>query len=79
MNNDQLMNTLLQVVNTDKAYAVAELEAPQITFKIAKSANKLQVKQAVSAMFEVTVTSVNILNCKGKTRKFGKGTGRTKD
>ena len=32
----------------------------------------------MASLFGVEVVSVNILNCKGKSRRFGKTTGKTK-
>ncbi|KKQ94601.1 MAG: 50S ribosomal protein L23 [candidate division CPR2 bacterium GW2011_GWC1_39_9] len=41
-------------------------------FKVAKSANKLIVKEAVESTFKVKVTNVNMLITKGKRRRFGR-------
>lgn len=45
---------------------------------MARFANKQDVKNAVEKLFEVKVESVNILNVKGKARRFGRVEGRTK-
>ncbi len=72
------MNTLLSVVGTNKSYQIADYESSQVVFKVSNDANKFLVRKAVSHFFDVTVVSVNILNCKGKSRRFGKTTGKTK-
>ena len=48
------------------------------TFKVAKTANKTQIKQAIEAAFNVSVTNVNTLNTKPKKRRVGKHAGFTK-
>ena len=47
-------------------------------FKVAKSANKIQIKQAIEETFGVKVASVNTLNTKLKKRRVGKYTGTRK-
>jgi large subunit ribosomal protein L23 len=78
VSNEQIMNTLLSVVGTNKSYQIADYESSQVVFKVSNDANKFLVRKAVSHFFDVTVVSVNILNCKGKSRRFGKTTGKTK-
>ncbi|MFP3976157.1 MAG: 50S ribosomal protein L23 [Dehalococcoidia bacterium] len=41
-------------------------------FKVAKSANKSQVKAAVEKAFKVTVVSVNVVTVPSKPRGFGR-------
>ena len=72
------MNTLLGVVGTDKSYRIGDFEKSQVVFKVSLDSNKLRVKKAVSALFGVDVLSVNIINCKGKSRRFGRSIGKTK-
>ncbi len=48
----------------------------QVTFVVAPDATKPQIKQAVEALFGVTVTGVNTLNQKGKTKRFRGVRGR---
>lgn len=49
------------------------------TFEVDRSANKLQIKQAVQEIFKVTVLDVNILNMRGKSRRMGRFVGHTSD
>jgi large subunit ribosomal protein L23 len=46
------------------------------TFKVATSANKTQVKQALEEIFGVEVEKVNIMNVQGKLKRMGKNVGR---
>ena len=48
------------------------------TFKVAKSANKIEIKKAIEEAFGVKVKSVNTLNTKPKDKRVGKYTGKTK-
>ena len=41
----------------------------QYTFKVAKDANKLEVRAAVEALFSVKVKSVNVMNRMGKLKR----------
>jgi len=48
------------------------------TFKVAKSANKIQIKDAIEKYFNVKVASVNTINTKSKAKRVGRYTGKTK-
>jgi large subunit ribosomal protein L23 len=41
-------------------------------FEIAGRANKLMIRQAVEKAFKVTVTGVNVVTMRGKTRRVGR-------
>ena len=56
-----------EVVVTEKSAANAEKGI--YTFKVAKSANKIQIKDAVEKTFGVKVASVNTLNTKSKSKR----------
>ena len=47
------------------------------TFKVAKDANKAEIKAAVEEVFGVKVSKVNTLNCKGHLRRYGRYEGYT--
>ena len=48
------------------------------TFKVAKDANKIEIKEAVETLFKGTkVKSVNVMNCIGKERRRGYTSGKT--
>src|SRR5438128_9688829 len=53
---------------TEKSTLISEQNA--VVFKVAKDATKPQIKAAVEALFGVTVTGVNTLNQKGKTKRW---------
>ena len=56
---------------TEKSTMVSEYNA--VVFKVANDASKPQIKAAVEALFNVSVTKVNTILTKGKTKKW-KGT-----
>lgn len=51
----------------------------QVTFKVAPTATKPQIKQAVEALFSVKVKAVNTLVAKGKTKRFRGQLGQRSD
>ena len=53
---------------TEKATLLSEHNA--VVFKVANDATKPQIKAAVEAIFDVTVTGVNTIVQKGKTKKW---------
>jgi large subunit ribosomal protein L23 len=56
---------------TEKTTMVSEHNA--VVFKVANDASKPQIKAAIEALFNVSVTKVNTILTKGKTKKW-KGT-----
>ena len=53
---------------TEKATLASENNA--VVFKVANDATKPQIKEAVEAIFGVSVTGVNTINVKGKTKRW---------
>ena len=47
------------------------------TFEVAKDANKIEIAQAVEALFDVEVENVNTINVNGKLRRYGRYEGYT--
>lgn len=50
-----------------------------VAFKVARDANKLQIKDAVEKIFKVKVQSVRTATFHGKKRRQGRYTGRRPD
>lgn len=46
------------------------MEENKYVFQIARSANKLMVKQALKELFGVTAEKVNVMNVRGKNRRL---------
>ncbi len=64
-------------VITEKATMLTEQN--KIVFRVDPSATKTQVKQAIEALFKVTVVSVNTLNVEGKKKAFRNRLGKRQD
>ncbi|MBI4688451.1 MAG: 50S ribosomal protein L23 [Nitrospirae bacterium] len=63
---------------TEKAMALKESDN-KVSFKVARDANKIEVKKAVEEIFKVKVEDVTTVNCKGKKKKFGRFEGQRSD
>ena len=59
---------------TEKSTMLSESNA--VVFKVANGASKPEIKAAVELMFKVEVASVQTVNQKGKTKRFGGRIGR---
>ena len=66
---------ILRPVLTEKAYD--GLADKRYVFEVALNANKIEIKQAVEAVFDVKVESVNTLRTLGKIKRQGRYSGRT--
>ena len=66
---------ILRPVLTEKAYD--GLADKRYVFEVALNANKTEIKQAVEAVFDVKVESVNTLRTLGKIKRQGRYSGRT--
>lgn len=75
MNNYR--DIIIRPIITEKSMKLMEAYN-KVTFEVAKGTNKTQVKQAIEAIFNVKVESVNVLNTKPKAKRVGKYTGTTK-
>ena len=51
----------------------------QVVFRVASDATKPEIKAAVELLFKVQVDNVQVLNVKGKAKRFGKFMGRRKN
>jgi len=51
----------------------------QITFKVARNANKIEIRRAVESLLKTKVVSVKTMNMQGKKRRLGKSVGKRPD
>jgi large subunit ribosomal protein L23 len=63
---------------TEKGTLVSEL-GNQVVFKVHPRANKIEIQQAIEALFKVKVTKVRTSRQLGKVRRVGKHLGRRPD
>ena len=78
MNREQLMNVLIAPHVTEKT-TMMQGNHNQYAFRVRRDARKPEIKAAVELMFDVKVEAVQTVNQGGKSRRFGKNTGRTQD
>ncbi|MEY3782448.1 MAG: putative ribosomal protein [Pseudomonadota bacterium] len=71
----RLMKLLVAPIVSEKATMVAD-KGNVVTFKVLQDATKPEIKAAVELMFKVEVQAVNVINTKGKSKRFGKSMGR---
>lgn len=60
-------NIIVRPIISEKSYDMIALN--RYTFEVAKSANKVEIGQAVESIFGVTVLKVNTMNVSGKPRR----------
>ena len=70
MKAKSLSDIIISPVITEKSTLLQE--SGKYTFKVINEANKDSVKKAVEELFEVKVSSVNIIVKKGKPKTFGR-------
>ena len=73
----RLYDVILAPVITERATALSEHN--KVVFKVANSATKPQIKEAVEKLFDVKVKAVNTLVRKGKVKRFKGTVGRQSD
>ena len=78
MNAERLMQVILAPIVTEKATFVAE-KNQQVAFRVVADATKPEIKAAVELLFKVQVESVQVLNRKGKVKRFGRFVGRRRN
>jgi large subunit ribosomal protein L23 len=82
-NSERLMTVLLAPVVSEKGTYIAD-KHQQVIFRVIPNATKPEVKAAVELMFgkkdkPIEVMSVQIVNVKGKKKRFGQFTGRRRN
>ena len=66
------------IILTEKANVLRE-KTNQVVFEVVRTANKVEIKDAVQKLFKVKVTSVNTLIMRGKDRRMGRGYSKTQN
>lgn len=77
-NEERLMQVLLAPQVSEKATMIAESNN-QIVFIVASDATKPEIKAAVEMLFSVKVVAVQVVNTKGKQKRFGRSFGKRSD
>ena len=63
---------------TEKGTVLRE-QRNQYHFEVARDANKIEIKQAIEAIFSVKVGSVRTQQLRGKVKRQGRSVGRRSD
>ena len=71
----RLAKVLVAPIISEKATSVAETHN-QVLFKVLRDATKPEIKAAVELLLKAEVVAVNVVNQKGKVKKFGRSIGR---
>jgi len=77
LKQERLLQVLLAPQISEKATYVAD-KHQQIIFRVAPDATKPEILAAVELLFKVEVESVQVLNTKGKEKRFKGQVGRRK-
>ena len=68
---------IIKPVVTEKATKLSEFN--KVVFEVASKSNKNEIRGAVEKLFSVKVKSVNIINIKGKVKRFKGVLGKRND
>ena len=68
---------IIKPIITEKS--MAGMAMKKYTFKVAKSANKLEISKAIEKLFGVKVDKVNTINVRGHLHRQGRTQGYTSD
>lgn len=60
---------------TEKSVLLKE-QGNKVVFRVAKDANKVELKSAIESIFKVTVVKIATINVKGKKKRQGRWEGR---
>ena len=74
LRQERLLTVIRGPHMSEKAHIAAENN--QVVLKVRTDATKKEVAQAVELLFEVKVDTVQVVNVKGKTKRFQRTEGR---
>ena len=70
-------DVLIRPIITEKTSKM--MQENKYTFQVPLDANKVEIRQAVEAVFGVKVVNVNTIRVMGKTKRMGKYVGKRSD
>ena len=68
-------DVIIRPIITENSMDMAEEK--KYAFKVAKEANKTEVRKAIEEIFGVNVAKVNVVNVNGKKKRMGRTMGTT--
>ncbi|MBD3347861.1 MAG: 50S ribosomal protein L23 [Candidatus Eisenbacteria bacterium] len=66
---------ILEPIVTEKTSAKREFQN-EVAFKVARDANKIEIRDAVEELFDVAVADVRTMSVTGKIKRLGRFEGR---
>ena len=69
---------ILSPLITEKTTKLKDAET-LLCFRVARDANKIEIRQSIEALFSVKVADVRTARVHGKTKRVGRNTGRRPD
>lgn len=78
MNQERLLKVLLAPHVSEKGTRIGESNN-QYVFKVLPDASKPEIRKAVETLFSVEVVGVQVVNMKGKRKRFANTEGRRSD
>jgi large subunit ribosomal protein L23 len=66
------------IILTEKSSRLRD-QGNKVIFEVHKDANKIQIKNAIQALFKVGVIDVNTLVMRGKEKRMGRGYARLRN
>jgi len=73
---DRYYDLVREPIITEQSFRLIE-DHNRYTFKVDVKANKVEIKKAIEAIFDVVVIKVNTINVKPKFKKMGQHEGYT--
>ena len=71
-------DVLIGPMLTEKGTLMKEMDN-KVLFRVARCANKIEIKKAVEEIFKVKVDCVRTINVRGKKKRMGKFEGKRPD
>ena len=78
MNQERLHQVIRRPVISEKSTIAAD-SMHQVIFEDLDDATKSEIKQAIEALFDVTVQRVRVVIIRGKIKRFGRTPGKRKN
>ncbi len=76
------MNNVYSIIRrplvTEKT-TIQKEESNKVVFEVDGRANKIEIKNAVQKLFNVSVMNVSVMNYRGKRKRLGRSSGKRPD
>lgn len=69
---------IIRPLFTEKGDQIKENDN-KLLFEVARTANKIEIKDAVESIFSVKVDRITTMNCRGKKKRLGRHEGKRRD